>query len=154
MAAGLSVRPDTIPELRAFLCERLATEAEAAAAEDGLEIDALVTTRACDRDLWNDFQRMAPFGPGNPEPMFAAADMRVERPMALRGGHVRVTLTDGSGGKLKAVAWRAEDTEIGRRLLQEGGAVHVAGRLKPDDWQGRRSVELEIEDVADPRRIS
>jgi len=66
---------------------------------------------------------------------------------------VRVTLTDGSGGRLKAVAWRAEDTETGRRLLNEGGAIHVAGRLKPDDWQGRESVELEIEDVADPRRV-
>lgn len=151
MAAGLSVRPDTIPELRAFLCERMAAEAEVAAAEDALEIDALVTTRGADRGLWNDFQRLAPFGPGNPEPTFAVADARIERPMALRGGHVRVTLTDGSGGKLKAVAWRAEDTETGRRLLQEGGAVHVAGRLKPDDWQGRESVELEIEDVADPR---
>lgn len=152
MAAGLSVRPDTIPELRAFLCERMAAEAEIAAAEDGLEIDALVTTRGADRSLWSDFQRLAPFGPGNPEPTFAAADVRIERPMALRGGHVRCTLTDGSGGRLKAVAWRVEDTEAGRRLLQEGGAVHVAGRLKPDDWQGREGVELEIEDVADPRR--
>ncbi|MBU1377907.1 MAG: single-stranded-DNA-specific exonuclease RecJ [Alphaproteobacteria bacterium] len=152
MAAGLSVRPDTIPELRAFLCERMAAEAEIAAAEDGLEIDALVTTRGADRGLWTDFQRLAPFGPGNPEPTFAAADVRVERPMALRGGHVRCTLTDGSGGRLKAVAWRVEDTEAGRRLMQEGGAVHVAGRLKPDDWQGREGVELEIEDVADPRR--
>ncbi|MDP3852669.1 single-stranded-DNA-specific exonuclease RecJ [Phenylobacterium sp.] len=153
MAAGLSVRPDTIPELRAFLNERLAAETEAATAEDGLDIDALVTTGGADRGLWQAFQAMAPFGPGNPEPMFAAADVRIERPMALRGGHVRVTLTDGSGGRLKAVAWRAEDTEIGKRLMSEGGAVHVAGRLKPDDWQGRQSVELEIEDVADPRRI-
>lgn len=152
MAAGLSVRPDTIPELRAFLCERMAAEAEIAAADDALEIDALVTARGADRSLWTDFQRLAPFGPGNPEPTFAAADMRVERPMALKGGHVRCTLTDGSGGRLKAVAWRVEDTEAGRRLLQEGGAVHVAGRLKPDDWQGREGVELEIEDVADPRR--
>jgi single-stranded-DNA-specific exonuclease len=152
MAAGLSVRPDTIPELREFLCAALADEQEVAAAEDALEIDALVATAGCDRALWNDFQRLAPFGPGNPEPLFALADVRVERPMALRGGHVRVTLTDGSGGKLKAVAWRAEDTEMGRRLLVEGGAVHVVGRLKPDDWQGRQSVELEIEDVADPRR--
>jgi single-stranded-DNA-specific exonuclease len=151
MAAGLSVRPDTIPELRAFLCERMAAEAEIAAAEDGLEIDALITTRGADRSLWTDFQRLAPFGPGNPEPTFAAADVRVERPMALKGGHVRCTLTDGSGGRLKAVAWRVEDTEAGRRLLQEGGAVHVAGKLKPDDWQGRQGVELEIEDVADPR---
>ncbi|MDB5461613.1 MAG: recJ [Phenylobacterium sp.] len=152
MAAGLSVRPDTIPELRAFLCERLAAETEIAAAEDGLEIDALVTARGCDRALWQDFQRMAPFGPGNVEPMFAAADVRVERPMALRGGHVRCTLTDGSGGRLKAVAWRVEGSEAGRRLLTEGGAIHVAGRLKPDDWQGRQGVEFEIEDVADPRR--
>ena len=153
MAAGLSVRPDAIPELRDFLNARLADEQAQAAAEDGLEIDALVTARGCDRALWRDFQRLAPFGPGNPEPTFAAADMRIERPMALKGGHVRCTLTDSSGGKLKAVAWRMADTEAGRRLLQEGGAVHVAGRLKPDDWQGREGVELEIEDVADPRAI-
>jgi len=152
MAAGLSVRPNAIPELRAFLCDALATEAAAAREADALEVDAVVSTAACDRSLWQDFQRLAPFGPGNPEPLFAAADVRVERPMALRGGHVRCTLVDRSGGKLKAVAWRAEDSELGRRLLQEGGAVHVAGRLRPDDWQGREGVELEIEDVADPRR--
>jgi single-stranded-DNA-specific exonuclease len=152
MAAGLSVRPDVIPELRAFLCEHMAAEAEIAAEADALEIDALVTTAACDCGLYAGFQRMAPFGPGNPEPMFACADVRVERAMALKGGHVRVTLTDASGGKLKAVAWRCEDTEIGKRLLQEGGGLHIAGRLKPDDWQGRQSVELEIEDVADLRR--
>jgi single-stranded-DNA-specific exonuclease len=153
MAAGLSVRPDALPELREFLCAAVAEEAEAAREADALEVDAVVSTAACDRGLWNDFQRLAPFGPGNPEPLFAAADVRIERPMALRGGHVRCTLVDRSGGKLKAVAWRAEDTELGRRLLQEGGAVHVAGRLKPDDWQGREGVEFEIEDVADPRRI-
>lgn len=152
MAAGLTVRPDALPELRAFLNERLAAEAETAAADDALDIDALITTRGADRALLGDFQRLAPFGPGNPEPLFAAADVRVERPMALRGGHVRVTLTDRSGGKLKAVAWRCEDTELGRRLLAEGGAIHVAGRLKADDWKGRESVELEIEDAADPRR--
>ena len=152
MAAGLSVRPDAIPELREFLCERLAAETEAASAADGLEIDAVVTTGGCDRALWQDFQRLAPFGPGNPEPLFAAADVRIERPMALKGGHVRCTLVDGSGGKLKAVAWRSDETELGRRLLVEGGAIHVVGRLKPDDWQGREGVEFEIEDAADPRR--
>ena len=152
MAAGLSVRPDTIPELRAFLCERLASEAGLAAADDVIEIDALVATRGADRALWQDFQRMAPFGPGNLEPTFALADVRVERPIPMRGGHVRVTLTDGSGGRLKAVAWRCEGSELGKRLMVEGGAVHVAGKLKPDDWQGRQGVELEIEDAADPRR--
>ena len=152
MAAGLSVRPDTIPELRAFLCAHLEIEVEAATANDALEIDALITTRGADRALWADFQRLAPFGPGNPEPLFALADARVERPSVLRGGHVRCTLLDASGGRLKAIAWRCEETEMGRHLLTDGGFLHVAGRLKPDDWQGRQGVQLEIEDVADPRR--
>ncbi|HYD44413.1 MAG TPA: single-stranded-DNA-specific exonuclease RecJ, partial [Phenylobacterium sp.] len=82
---------------------------------------------------------------------FALADVRFEQPMALRGGHVRGTLTDASGGRLKAIAWRAQETVMGERLLASGGALHVAGRLKFDDWNGRESVQFEIEDVADPR---
>ena len=152
MAAGLTIRPSAIPELRAFLCERLAGEMIEAAGQDAIEIDALVSPSGATRGLYAEFQQLAPFGPGNPEPTFAVADARIERPMMLKGGHVRCTLVDSSGGKLKAVAWRVEDTEIGRRLMIEGGAIHVAGRLKPDDWQGRQSVEFEIDDVADPRR--
>ncbi len=153
MAAGLSVKPAIIPELRDFLCRQVADESVIATAADALEIDALITSRGADRPLLNAFQRMAPFGPGNPEPLFAMADVRVERPMALRGGHVRVTLTDSSGGKLKAMAWRAEETDLGRALMGASNALHVVGKLKPDDWQGRQGVELEIEDVADPRRV-
>ena len=152
MAAGLSVRPDAIPELREFLCAQMLEESIVAAAQDALDVDALLTTAGADRALLEDFQRLAPFGPGNPEPLFALADVRVERPMVLRGGHVRCSLTDGSGARLKAVAWRVQDTEVGKRLLAEGGVVHVVGRLKADDWQGRQGVEFEIDDVADPRR--
>lgn len=151
MAAGLTVRPSVVPDLRAFLEERLAAEMVAAAAEDALEIDAIVAPGAASRELLAQFQRLAPFGPGNPEPVFAIPDVRVERPIPMRGGHVRVTLVDSAGARLKAVAWRAEETELGRRLLAGGGTMHLVGRLKPDDWQGRESVELEIEDGADPR---
>ena len=64
---------------------------------------------------------------------------------AILGAHPRV------GGRLRAVAWRAGESELGRRLLSREGALHVVGRLKPDDYNGREGVELEIEDAADPR---
>ena len=153
MAAGLTVRPAAIPELRAFLAERLAGERVEAAAADVLEIDALVSAGGAGRALWSAFQQLIPFGPGNPEPLFAAAGMRIERAMALKGGHVRCILVDDSGAKLRAVAWRSADTELGRRLLAADGALHVVGRLRPDDWMGREAVELEIEDAADPRQV-
>ena len=151
MAAGLTVRADRIDALRAFLLDRLMDESAAAAEQDVVEIDALISPKGADRALYQDFQRLTPFGPGNPEPMFAAADVIIDYPQAMRGGHIRCVLTDGAGGKLKAIAWRAEDTDLGRRLLAGGGGVHVAGRLKADDWNGRQGVQLEIEDLADPR---
>jgi single-stranded-DNA-specific exonuclease len=153
MAAGLTMRPAAIPEFRAFLCERLAAEMVVAEAEDALEIDALVTPGAAARPLCDSFKALEPFGPGNPEPSFAVADVRVERLTPLRGGHLRCTLVGASGKSLRAVAWRCADTPIGRRLAAGGGSLHAAGKLKPDDWNGRSTVELEIEDLADPRSV-
>lgn len=152
MAAGLTIKPDRIDALRDFLTDQLRDETAAATEADAVDIDALVSPAAAGRGLYEEFQRLIPFGPGNPEPVFAAASVSIDYAKALRGGHIRCTLSDGGGGKLKAVAWRAEETELGRRLLSGGGAVHVAGRLKPDEYNGRQGVELEIEDIADPRK--
>ena len=152
MAAGVALRPGAVPEFRDFLCQRLAAETRLASEVDALEIDALVTPAGAGRPLLEEFAALAPFGPGNPEPVFALADVTAERPMALRGGHVRCTLADASGVRLKAVSWRCSDNDLGRRLMAGAGALHVVGRLRPDDWEGRHGVQLEIEDLADPRR--
>ena len=48
------------------------------------------------------------------------------------------------------MAWTAPH-ELAPAPLAGDGSLHIVGRLRPDDWQGRAGVELEIEDVADPR---
>jgi single-stranded-DNA-specific exonuclease len=153
MAAGLTMRPALVPEFRAFLCDRLAAEMATAEADDALDVDALVTPGAAARPLFESFQALEPFGPGNPEPVFAIADVRIERVTPMRGGHLRCSLVDNSGRSVRAIAWRSADTPIGRRIGAGGGSVHAVGKLKPDDWNGRNTVELEIEDLADPRSV-
>jgi single-stranded-DNA-specific exonuclease len=150
MAAGFSIRPEMIPEFRAFLEERLAGEMEAVGIE-AVEIDALVQPRAANRALLDDFQRLAPFGPGNPEPMFALTQVRPDRVSALKGGHVRLDLVGPTGDRIKAISWRSAETPLGQRLLAGGAALDVVGKLKPDDYMGRNGVQLEIEDAHDPR---
>jgi single-stranded-DNA-specific exonuclease len=52
---------------------------------------------------------------------------------------------------LDAIAFRATGTPLGDGLLAaRGRTVHVAGRLRQDDWNGRIRVQLEIEDAATP----
>ncbi|HJV43419.1 single-stranded-DNA-specific exonuclease RecJ [Caulobacter sp.] len=150
MAAGLSIRPEMIPEFRAFLEERLAGEMEAAG-DEVVEIDVLLQPRAASRALHDDFQRLAPFGPGNPEPMFALTQVRPDRVSALKGGHVRLDLVGPTGDRIKAISWRSAETPLGQRLLAGGSALDVVGKLKPDDYMGRNGVQLEIEDAHDPR---
>ena len=152
MAAGLTVRADAVPELRAFLEARLAREAEVAIEQDALEIDVLSTARAADRALYESFQILAPFGPGNPEPTFVLAGVTVRDARVLNNGHVSCRLADADGAQVRAIAWRAAETEVGKALLSGGGALDVAGLLKADDWNGRRGVQFEIMDVHDPRR--
>lgn len=154
MAAGLTIRTEMLPDLRAFLGERLADEAGAAIAADALEIDLLTTARSADRAVFEGFQVLAPFGPGNPEPVVALSGVRPRDARQLANGHVACRLADADGATIRAIAWRAAETEVGKALLSGDGGLDVAGLLKPDDWNGRQGVQLEILDVHDPRRAA
>ncbi len=151
MAAGLTVLANRIDELRAYLNDKLSGEQEAAQALDWVEVDALIDPRAATRELFEAFEQLAPYGPGNPEPLFAMENLQVREPMAINGGHVRCRLVGPDGASVWAIAWRCADLQTGKTLLSGQGGLCVAGRLKADDWNGRRGVQLEIEDVADPR---
>ena len=53
------------------------------------------------------------------------------------------------GVVLDAIAFRAVGTPLGDGLLaSRGKPIHVVGRLRRDDWNGRVRVQLEIEDAA------
>lgn len=153
MACGLTADAARLDELRAFLAERLSAEQAAAELADQLEIDALIDPQAATRDLLDAFAAMEPFGPGNPEPLFAMSGVSVRDPVAMNGGHVRCRLVGADGASVRAIAWRVADLACGEALLAGATGLCVSGRLKPDDWNGRRGVQLEIEDIHDPRRV-
>ena len=153
MAAGLTMDSARVAELTAFLNERLASERVEAVAQDVLEIDALIDPGAATRDLFESFEQLAPFGPANPEPSFALTGIQAREPVAMNGGHVRCRLVGADGASVKAIAWRCADLPSGQALLSGQGGLSVVGRLKADDWNGRKGVQFEIEDVADPRMI-
>lgn len=148
MAAGLSVDKARLPELRRFINAYVREHVAEADQVEAVEADALIALGAATRDFYDRLDLLAPYGQGNPEPLLAFADVRVAYASPLKGGHVRFELADESGAKLRGVMWRAEGTPIGDALLRPAGRMHVLGRLKADDYMGRRGVQLEIEDMA------
>ena len=89
-----------------------------------------------------------PFGAGNPEPLLGLPDARVAYADVVGQNHVKLRLGGGGGVVLDAIAFRAVGTPLGDGLLgARGQRIHVAGRLRQDDWMGRIRVQLEIEDA-------
>ncbi len=147
MAAGLTLREDKIEALRDFLSVRLAEGVAAASESRDLRLDGVVSLRGATRALLALLDRAGPYGAGNPEPRFAIPAVKIVRADLVGGAHVRCILSSDDGGRLKAIAFRAAQGPLGKALLDPGsGPMHLAGRLKPDDWQGRREVQLHIED--------
>ena len=154
MAAGMTLRAESVPEFREFLGRELAHEIALAEGHDDIEVDALVAPAAVTRALLSAFEALHPHGRGNPEPVFALAGVRIASVRALRGGHVSVVLEGDDGARVRGMAWRAADSPLGARLLAQHGLVHVVGVFKKDDWNGREGVQIEIHDLADPRRFA
>ncbi|MEA1943392.1 MAG: single-stranded-DNA-specific exonuclease RecJ [Pseudomonadota bacterium] len=149
MAGGLTVDPDRINELVAFLDERLAPELAGAGDAMALKADGLLTASGVTVELAELLQRAGPFGQGNPEPRFALARMRVAFAKRVGADHVRFSLQDSSGASVQGISFRTADTPLGEALLNAGeGLWHAMGRVKLDTWQGRRRVQLQLDDLA------
>jgi single-stranded-DNA-specific exonuclease len=152
MAAGFTVAADRMAELKRFLCTRIAEQQAATGPlAPTLEIDGAVAVGGVNLDLVSLLSRLGPFGTGNSEPRFALPDARVARADVVGANHVRCFLTAGAGTgtRVKAMAFRALDSELGRLLLKSAGApVHIAGHLRVDRWNGNEAAQLMIEDAA------
>jgi len=148
MAAGFTVAAERVADLAAFLNERMASAAGGPVVPL-LEIDGAIAGAAATPELAQTVERLAPFGSGNPEPRFAVTDLRVVRGEVVGDGHVRLLLAGNGGTRLKAIAFRSADGPLGQALLSGGGApFHLAGNLRPDNWEDREGAQLIVDDGA------
>jgi single-stranded-DNA-specific exonuclease len=150
MAAGFTVAEPQVEALRDFLAERVDGIAGPNGLVPELGLDGALMPAAATPEFMALLERLAPFGAGNAEPRFAFPSLVVHRAEVVGESHVRAILGEAAGPqRLKAVAFRCVDTELGRGLLNgRGRGFHVAGHLRADTWQGRTEVQLQIEDAA------
>jgi single-stranded-DNA-specific exonuclease len=149
MAAGVTLRKGALAEFRAYLEQTLGEAVAAARRDDTLRIDAALSASAANAETMAMIARAGPFGAGNPEPVVAFPHHTVVYADTVGQNHLRVRLKSGDGAFLNAVAFRAAGQKLGNALTESRGrAVHAAGCLSLDRWQGEERVQLRILDVA------
>jgi len=149
MAAGLTVARDKLEDLHAFMNERVAQDVASNEVVPTLRIDGAMALSGVKPEFVAALEKLAPFGSGNAEPRFAFTSVRVAKADVVGANHVRCFLTDSSGGRLKAIAFRSVGEPLGDALLDKTGlGLQLAGKLRPDNWQGRNDVQFIIDDAA------
>ncbi|MCL2473460.1 MAG: single-stranded-DNA-specific exonuclease RecJ [Alphaproteobacteria bacterium] len=146
MAAGFTVAEEKIPELKEFLNERIKAHLSEHKIVPVLNIDGIISGANISPDFAESLQILAPFGAGNPEPMFAMPDCRIIRADIVKDKHVSVIIQQG-GKSFKGIAFRAMENGLGQILLQKPEKIHIAGYVRINEWQGNKSVNLQISDA-------
>ena len=149
MAAGFSIEKQKINLLRDFLCNRFSERVELTGKLPELKLDGVLSVEGVKEDIIRALAVLEPFGSNNPEPIFGLPSVRVTYSSVVGDSHIRCNLKTSDGATLKGIAFRALDTEIGEVLLNHNNAnLNVAGKIRENNWQGRNSSQIIIEDIA------
>ncbi len=146
MAAGLTLEAGRIDAFRTALVGEVNRVLGADELCASVRIDAAVALAHCDAVLFDQLQRLAPFGRGNPKPRLLAERLTLARPaqrMGAAGKHLSLQLRR-DGASIRAVAWNQGERAAD---LPAGVTVDVVFQPSINTWQGRRSAELHIIDL-------
>jgi RecJ OB domain/DHHA1 domain len=106
-----------------------------------INIDVRVDLSDISMTLLQQCDRLQPCGLGNADPVFYSENVRVLS-QQTRGKdkikHLSLTVDNGNGEKLKAIAWRWGE------YCPVPDYVDIAYKLRANQWQDTTSVELEI----------
>ena len=141
-AAGFSFRANRLEELR----KGLETEAEIHLQPKDLipttRVDLELPFRNVTLDVIHQIDALAPFGEGNPEPVFMARSVKVFESRVVGERHLKLRL--GQGGQvLDAIAFG-----LGDHHPLKGISTDFLFTPEVNRWKGSESVQLKIIDLA------
>ncbi|MGR3586144.1 MAG: single-stranded-DNA-specific exonuclease RecJ, partial [Pseudooceanicola nanhaiensis] len=149
MAAGLTVARDRLEAAMDRLGELLAKQGAGLGGAADLRLDGVLMPGGATVELIRRIEDAGPFGAGAPAPRFAFPDVAISFAKQVGDSHLKVSFGDGLGARIDAISFGAFDGPLGPALAGHNGRrFHLAGRLEINDWGGRQSVQLRLDDAA------
>jgi len=152
-AVGFALPASRLPELRAAMDACARRQLTPADLEPTLAIDTELPFESLGKELMLTVQRLAPFGKGNPQPVFVSRAVRVlQPPQIIKEQHVKLRIAEPgpAGGRVKraldAMGWRMAES-AGAMGLAAGEAVDIAYTLEENANPDFGGLQLNLADV-------
>jgi single-stranded-DNA-specific exonuclease len=147
-AAGLTVDAGRVRELRARVNAHADERLEPDDLRPRLWIDGALEFRSISERVVAELTRLAPFGLGNPKPIFRASGVEVvDGPRRIKDRHLKMSFRQ-EGRILRGIAWRAVERE--GFVTEHRSSMDLAFSLEQDSWNGQRYLQLVVADFKAP----
>src|SRR3954454_13046035 len=144
-AAGLTMEASRVRELRSAINDRAYLLLGPEQLMPRLRIDSDLGFRGITAQVAAGIASLAPFGAGNPKPVFAARRVEViDGPRKLKERHLKMSLRQ-DGRVFRAVAWRSAEKHD--QVTVSRSAIDVAFSLEQNQYNGETYVELTLADI-------
>jgi single-stranded-DNA-specific exonuclease len=147
-AAGLTMEASRVRELRARINEHADSRLGPDDLRPRLWIDGPLALRSIDGQMAADLAMLAPFGAGNPCPVFQASRVEIiDGPRRLKERHLKMAFRQ-DGRVMRGIAWRAGEREA--FVAEHRAAIDLAFSVEQDTWNGERYMQLSVADFRAP----
>jgi single-stranded-DNA-specific exonuclease len=141
-AAGFTMPTKDLPELEQEMVALAKEQLSGVELRPHLNIDALIHLTELGGDTYQETQRLAPFGIGNPVPTFLSKGVEVleRRTMGNTGEHLRLKLRQGG------MVWDGVAFRLGNHAEELTPRIDVVYNVEVDNWGGKQQLRLNILD--------
>lgn len=146
-SGGFSVKEEHIFTFGEQLNQAMVTLKEAAVVTEEVVIDAELTLEEVNAELVKQLTLLAPYGTGNPKPLFAFREVSPQS-VELFGKakeHTKLTF-QSKGGRLEAIAFFRTPEQF-LKVPQANTAITVLAHVEQSFFMGRRQIRLRIVEI-------
>ena len=150
MAAGLSIKESKIEELSDFFESQLSNSQSKVVDEKMIYVDSLISSSGINLEVYDEIEKLGPFGSDNFEPNFVVKNSLLASVKQIGENHLKCLIKTPEGGFIEAMAFRSLSTPLGDEIQKnKGNSVSLLGKIKINEWGGRRTPQLHIEDIGE-----
>jgi len=149
MAGGFSIKKEKIPEFKDFLIKSFEKENLDISRNFNLYLDSAIAPSALNEEFYENINSLAPFGSGNNEPKFVIENLNIIKSRFVGNNHIKSLLKGNDGSILNTFAANAKDGPLEPFLDKNNKKkINIAGKMKMNEWSGKRNIEFVIEDIS------
>ena len=149
MAGGFTLKKENISIFREFITKNYNKTMSNSSKILNLYLDSVIAPTALNEEFYEEINNLSPFGSGNNEPKFVLENLKVFSSTTVGNNHIKTLLSCSDGSIIKTIAFNAKNSSLEPYLNKNNKKkINIAGKMKLNEWKGKKKIEFEIEDIA------